>query len=226
MAQNKGFIPSAGPGYDTFFKNVCQYVNTMCTGTTPEWTHIPADERAALNTAYADWYTPYAKTRAPHLPADTAAMRDADKRSRKVLSRFIQVWFRGFPDIVTAFHLTNMAIPPIDTTPTHIGRPGSRPTFHIVVKDTRLLGIEFQDEGSGSRARPYGMNGAVISWIISDTPPASPEAMTHTELATRSPHDLHFREEDRGKRVYIAMQWQNESGVRGDFTEMQSTIIP
>jgi hypothetical protein len=36
-----------------------------------------------------------------HTKADTAAMKGAYTRSKKVLSRFIKVWFRGFPDIVT-----------------------------------------------------------------------------------------------------------------------------
>jgi hypothetical protein len=50
--------------------------------------------------------------------------------------------------------------------------------------------------------------------------------MTNTVLATRSPHLLHFDEEERGKRVYITLQWQNESGIRGDPAEMQMAIVP
>jgi hypothetical protein len=119
-----------------------------------------------------------------------------------------------------------MEIPPIDTTRTPIGKPPTRPVFNVEVRDTRLLALHFKDQDTESRAIPYGMNGAVISWDILDTPPVEPEALRRSELATRSPHLLHFREEDRGKRVYIAMQWQNESGVKGDFTEIQSTIIP
>ncbi|MDR0403194.1 MAG: hypothetical protein LBH35_06355, partial [Treponema sp.] len=65
-----------------------------------------------------------------------------------------------------------------------------------------------------------------VSWAVLDKAPLEPDELGHAELATRSPHLLRFREEDRGKRVYIAMQWQNESGVKGDFTEIQSTIIP
>jgi hypothetical protein len=226
MSRKKSFIPSSYPLYDTFFKNVCQYVNTKCTGGTPEWTHIPAAERTALNDAYADWYTFYARVKVPHTKADTAAAKAAFTRSKKVLARFIRVWFRGFPDIVTDEDLAAMNIPPIDKTHTPIGRPTTRPVFHIVVKDTRLLAIYFQDQDTESRAIPYGMNGAVISWGIFDAPPSGPEALMHTELATRTPHLLHFAEEDRGKTVYIALQWQNESGVRGDSTEMQSAIIP
>jgi hypothetical protein len=198
----------------------------MCTGTPPAWTHIPADERTALNTAYADWYTDYAPTLKPHTKAETAARDAAWARSRKVLSRFVQVWIRGFPDIVTAFHLANLGIPPVDGTPTHIGRPVTRPVFRVVVKDTRLLELRFQDQDSESKAIPYGMNGAVISWGIFDQPPAKPEDLPHTELATRTPHLLRFQEEDRGKRVYISMQWQNESGERGDFAEIQSAVVP
>jgi hypothetical protein len=226
MARKKSFIPTSYPKYNDFYKNTCQYVNVKCTGTTPEWTHIPADERTALNDGYADWYTYYARIKGPHTPADNVAVKAAYTRSRKVLARFIQVWFRGFPDIVTDEDLKNMDIPPIDRKRTPIGKPPTRPSFRIVVKNTRLLFIYFQDEGSESRAIPYGMNGAVISWAILDAPPTDQRALTHTELATRSPHHLHFEEEDRGKTVYICLQWQNESGVRGDPTEIQWAIVP
>jgi hypothetical protein len=230
MARKKGFIPASYSQYDKFFKNICLYVNFKCTGSGSEpaaWTHIPEVEVTALNAACADWNACYSKITGPHTPADTAATRAAFIRSRKVLSRFIQVWFRGFPGVVTAEDLANMGIPPVDSVHTSIGRPKTRPEFHIVVKDTRLLSIPFKDQGTDSKAIPYGMNGAVISLAVRDSPPAAPEDLNdRTELATRTPHLLHFKEEDRGKTVYIALQWQNESGVRGDYTEIQSAIVP
>ena len=226
MSRRKGFIPGPGTACDTFFKNICQYVTMMCEGETPQWTHIPPAERTALFAAYTDWNAAYMPTLVPHIPAVTAARDAAWKRSRKVLSRFIKVWFRGFPDIVTEAHLKNMGIPPIDSTHTPIGRPATRPVFRIVVKNTRLLSIPFQDEEGESKGIPYGMSGAVIARGILDAPPVEADGLPHTELATASPHPLRFKEEDRGKTVYIAMCWQNESGVRGDFTEIQSAIVP
>jgi hypothetical protein len=107
MASHKHLIPPCGPRFDRFFKVITQYVGVMCTGNNPPWTHIPQAEITILNNAYADWYTAYSRTFKPHLPADTAAMHDAYDRTGKILSRFIQVWFRGFPDIVTAEHLAN-----------------------------------------------------------------------------------------------------------------------
>ena len=226
MSKKKGFIPGPGPAYETFFANVCQYVTVMCAGEPPKWTHIPLEERTALFAAYSDWHTAYLPTTVPHLPALTSERNAAWKRSRKALSRFVKVWFRGFPDIVTDGDLKNMGIPPIDPTHTPIGRPPTRPIFIIRIKGTRLLEIVFWDETGESRGIPYGMNGAVISWVILDEPPEDHDRLSHTELATKSPFYLRFREEDRGKTVYIALQWQNETGVRGDYTEIQSAIIP
>jgi hypothetical protein len=70
------------------------------------------------------------------------------------------------------------------------------------------------------------MNGAVVFYAILDHPPTSIRELTRTELATRTPFLLHFGEEDRGKTVYIAMEWQSESGERGDPTEIQPAIVP
>ncbi|MDR0718600.1 MAG: hypothetical protein LBF78_03115 [Treponema sp.] len=222
----KSLIPQGKAAYDTFYGNIVQYVAFMCDGENPRWTHIPQTERTLLSDAFTDWHTAYGRTLHPHTQADTEAMKAAFTRSKAILSRFIRVWFRGFPEIVTAEHLANMGIAPVDPTRTPFGKPKTRPVFYIKVKDTRLLAIPFKDEGRESRARPYGTNGAVISLAIRDKPPASPEDLTDRRvLATRSPYLLYFREEDRGKTVYIAMQWQ-AGGLCGDYTEMQSAIVP
>jgi hypothetical protein len=35
-----------------------------------------------------------------------------------------------------------------------------------------------------------------------------------------------FHEQERGKTVYIAIQWQNEKGEKGPFSAIQSAIVP
>ncbi|MDR0718718.1 MAG: hypothetical protein LBF78_03705 [Treponema sp.] len=223
----KSLIPLGKAEYDRFFGNIVQYTEMMCAGESPRWTHIPPGERTLLSGAFVDWHTAYLRTLVPHIKADTEAMKAAFNRSKNVLSRFIHVWFRGFPDIVTADHLANVDIAPIDHTRTPGGKPSTRPVFHIRVKDTRLLAIDFKDEAGAGKARPKGMNGALISLAIRDEPPVSPEELTDRRmLATHRPFPITFREEDRGKTVYIAMQWQSSGGVLGDFTEIQSTIVP
>jgi hypothetical protein len=199
---------------------------TKTGGSSPDWTHIPADEVTTLNTGYTDWYMAYVKTLKPHTSAETAGAKAAFTASYKVLSRFIKVWFRGFPDKVTDEDLKNMGIPPLDPTHTLIGVPPTIPVFTTELRNIRSIVIPFREEGVKSRGIPYGYDGAVVSWDVSGTPVTDPKKLTRSELATRSPHTLLFEEEDRGKTVYIALQWQNESGKKGEFSAVQTAIIP
>jgi hypothetical protein len=229
MAHGKKIIPGKDKNFNDFFKIVYQYTSVKTSGTPSDWSHIPAAEVTNLGNSYADWYTFYAPTLKDHTRAETAAKNMARRRNQPVLADFIQTWFRRFPKIVTNADLIAMGIPPIDTDRTPIGVPKTRPVFIIQVRDTRLIAIIFYDEATPeSSARPYGMNGAVVSFAISHdgTVITDHKQLIHTELATHTPHLLHFAEADRGKTVYIAMQWQNESGERGEPTEIQSAVIP
>jgi hypothetical protein len=228
MSYGYEVIPGPDKDFNDFFKVVCQYTRVKVSA--PKvWTHIPETEVVRLESGYADWYTFYAPTLGDHTRAETAAKNMARGRDEPILRDFIQTWFRRFPDIVTDADLIAMGIAPVDHTRSHIGRPKTRPVFIIRVKGLGVLSIVFWDELTPkSRRRPYGMNGAVVSIAVSHDGHVVKKfaEFTHTELATHTPYDLHFSEEDRGKTVYLALQWQNESGERGDPSEIQSAIIP
>jgi hypothetical protein len=81
-------------------------------------------------------------------------------------------------------------------------------------------------KGSDSRAKPAGFEGAVIVWDVLDTPPELPTDLAHHTMASRMPHILEFPETDRGKTVYIAVQWQSERGNTGPWSEILSAVIP
>jgi hypothetical protein len=110
--------------------------------------------------------------------------------------------------------------------PSPIPDPPTRPEFLIKILDIMRLAIHFWDQGSTSKAKPYGIDGAVIYWAILDHVPLGIEELINSVLATRTPHILEFTEHDRGKTVYIAMRWQNEKGHKGPASEIQSAIIP
>jgi hypothetical protein len=69
-------------------------------------------------------------------------------------------------------------------------------------------------------------NGAVIVYAVLAEPPADPDALTRSVLATRTPHVFEFTEEERGKTVYVAICWQNEKGEKGPWSEIESAIVP
>ena len=113
-----------------------------------------------------------------------------------------------------------------DTTYTTVSVPKTRPELDIDVVGFRRLKVIFRDMGSDSKAKPYGTIGAVIAYAVLDAPPADPDALTRTVLATRTPYIIEFTEEERGKTVYAAICWQNEKGERGPWSEIESAIVP
>jgi hypothetical protein len=224
MAHSKDYIPNNDAKFNEWLKFLSQYVGSKTSGSAPAWTHIPKAVLDLLIDIYSAWYTAYGPTIGPHTPVQTEAKNDAKKAAKKMVRPFINQYLRFLP--VTDEDRTAMGIPNHDTTRTPIGRPKTIPVFNIVIKGIRKVTIPFHDEGTTSRAIPYGMNGAIVSWKVSDTPVTDPKLLEHTELATKSPAVLHFEEADRGKTVSIALQWQNETGVRGDFSEIENAIVP
>jgi hypothetical protein len=209
---------------DNWFKYMNQYVAGKCTGAQAEWTHIPQEARTKMADDFILWHDAYVKTIGPHTPVDTEAKNGAKKAVKTDIRLFVNQYLRFLP--VTDEDRTAMKIPNRDPTRSPIGKPKTKPAFNVEVKGARSLVLPFRDEGSASRAIPYGMSGAVISWGFFETPPANQKQLANTALATASPHVLEFEEEDRGKRVYIAMQWQNERGQRGNYTDIPSAIVP
>jgi hypothetical protein len=204
-----------------------QYVNRKCTtippATSPEWTHIPPADVTAFNDSYAFWYTAYAPTRVPHLPAETLAKNQAKTATKSAIRLFVNRFLRYAP--VTDAEKLEMGIPIKDTTPTPRPKPPTRPEFRLKSGDSRLVAVHFKDEGSENKARPAGCDGAVVYWLVADAPVTDPKKLTSSALATRTPFIIEFEEADRGKFVSVALCWQNKKGWKGTTTEVQNTVV-
>jgi hypothetical protein len=204
MAHGKDYVPKKDADFDVWFKFMIQYVAKKCSiippATAAEWTHIPAEVRAALADAYAFWYTLYLAVIGPHTPVDTQAKNNAKKAAIAKIRPFVNQYLRFLP--VTDEDRTAMGIPNRDTIPTPI-EPTTRPEFALTLKDIRQIGIVFWDQGKSSkhRAIPYGMNGAVVLWEVRPDPPDKPENLSKSALATRTRFTLEFEEPERGKTV-------------------------
>ena len=98
--------------------------------------------------------------------------------------------------------------------------------FEIRLRGIRELEINFWEKGAAHRAKPAGFDGAVIVWDLLSAPPERPPDLAHHTMASRTPHIIEFDESDRGKTAYIALQWQNERGLTGPWSEMQTAIVP
>jgi hypothetical protein len=98
--------------------------------------------------------------------------------------------------------------------------------FEIRLRGIRELEVNFWVKGAAHRAKPAGYEGAVVVWDTLAAPPERPTDLAHHTMASRTPHLIEFDESDRGKTAYIALQWQNERGITGPWSEMQTAVVP
>jgi hypothetical protein len=221
---SRGFIPRNDEQFDTFFKLITQYVGTKTSGTSPAWTHIPQARMTALNADYAAWYTAFSNTFRPHSPVETREKNRVRLESERNLRAFINQFLR-FPP-VTDMDRDAMRIPNRDLIRTPHIEVTEVVEFEIELRNIREVVVNFWIKGATHKAKPSGYDGAVIIWDVLDSPPASTNDLTLHTMASKTPHAIPFREEERGKTVYIAVYWQNERGNIGAWSEILSAVIP
>jgi len=221
----KDYIPSSDKDFNLFFKNIAQYVTTKCIGKPPEWAHIPAVDRTALEDAYITWYNTYGLTLKPH----TKQERDEKNRqlgiAKKNLRHFVNRFLRYEP--VTDLDRANMGIRNRDPNRTPIMGVDKLVDYKAVAGNLREVDVRIRVLGSLTRAKPEGYPGALIVFgILGSRPSNVHDLMRDCALATTGKYILRFEESDRGKTVYIAIAWFNRRGVRGPWSDIQAVIIP
>jgi len=98
--------------------------------------------------------------------------------------------------------------------------------FEIKLRGIRELVVNFWVKGASNKAKPPNHYGAVIAWGILDEPPKDLSDLNRQFVASRTPYAISFTEAQRGKTVYFALAWQNDRGNIGNWSEVQSAIIP
>jgi hypothetical protein len=199
---------------------------TRCETNKTAWA-IPQDAVAALRSLYDTYKDALAKAQAPDTRSKSAttAKNEAKTALRSALTVFIAKYIDN-NDAITVPIREQLGLPIKDTTRTLVPVPTTYPEFFVKVKDIRALDVHFKAMGSTSKGKPYGYNGAVIFYGALDAPPTDPSQLPHSILATKTPYTLSFTEAERGKRVYIALVWQNRKGEKGPFSQIEEVFIP
>jgi hypothetical protein len=220
----KDYIPFIDAAFDAWFNFLVEYVLARVLAAQPVWTHIPATEAEALAAAYTAWHTAYLPMLKPHTPIDTLAKNNAKKAAVKFARLFVNRFLRYDP--VTDADRAAMGIPNRDTHPTPVTPPETGPSFSISIAGPGTLGIVYRDGDKGKKgSKPKGVEGVRIYYGFE--PVTDQRLLPFSEWATRCPHLLRFLEANRGKRVYIALQWEirKEHG-ESPWSEILSDIIP
>jgi len=156
----------------------------------------------------------------------TIAARNKAQREATAVLRFIIRFYLRRPEVTDA-DLIAMGIPPIDHIRTMHKVVTEKVDFVIEISGIRHIIVDFWQQGvEHSKAKPKGYDGAVLVWNIGDERPQEAEDFLLHTMASRRPFAIEFLDEDRGKTVWVALAWQNERGIRGEWSEFKSAIIP
>jgi hypothetical protein len=175
----------------------------------------------AFAAAFDDWKNPAERT-----PVKTARLEAAETVFREVY-RLLYTGFLKSSPLVTDEDLVSMGLPT-----RHSGGGGHVPPPTTYVEGVvtpvgpGVLDIHFRDKGSDHKAKPAGVHGAEMIWAILDTPPTNWEQLVHSSFDTHTPLRLSFENDQRGQTIYFAMRWENSTGAKGPWSEIQSAIIP
>jgi hypothetical protein len=92
----------------------------------------------------------------------------------------------------------------------------------------RQLLVAYRDKGSARRGKPADVHGIEVRWAFTDKPPGNiEEELTQSSFDTKSPLELTFGEDDRGKRLYLAGRWEiSREGLKGNFGDIVTAIVP
>ncbi|MDR1836378.1 MAG: hypothetical protein LBQ89_01840 [Treponema sp.] len=214
------FIPRPDALFDAFYLRITDYVIDNAV----RWGHIQQGDVDVLELEYDVWRRAYEPTLRPHTPVEMREKNRIRLISERALRHFINRFLRFEP--VSDMDRDAMAIPNRDLIRTPHIDVTEVVEFELRLRNIREVLVNFWIKGEVHHAKPEGYDGAVIIWDVLDSPPSRPDDLTLHTMASRTPHVIEFDETERGRTVYIAASWQNERGNIGQWSEIQSAIIP
>jgi hypothetical protein len=104
--------------------------------------------------------------------------------------------------------------------------PNTVPVAVLTRKATGVVEVRYFDGKSKRRGKPRGMHGVELRWSLLDNHPGNDyHLLINSEFSTASPILLHLNPEDYGKTLYCVLRWENNRGVKGDFSIVYSIIV-
>ncbi|MDR2417934.1 MAG: hypothetical protein LBD79_02640 [Treponema sp.] len=146
---------------------------------------------------------------------------------RRDMEKHVEVFVRNNlqnNDLMTDNGRATLRIPIHDTTPTSQSAPDTIPEVEVQTSAPRTIRIRFRAENAKRWGKPLHVHGLECLWLIAGKAPAKIEKLLHSSFATRSPLDMTFDEDQRGKRLWFAVRWENGAAreVERDFQRRHS----
>jgi hypothetical protein len=221
MGNGVDYIPHRDGKFLEWVKNLLSYIlaHALAWGLDPS-------TYAELQRLLSVFETAYEKAEAPNRgSADVLAKNESRNALKKAARKYVKEYLIN-NHLVTDEDRKLMKLPIHDTKPTPAPVSTTPPKAVVKQPSPAVIEIHFQDTESETKSKPPGQSGAEVAWLISDEKPADWDNLIHSSFCTRSPLRLSFKATDRGKTLYFALRWQNTRGLKGPWSEIESTIIP
>jgi hypothetical protein len=154
--------------------------------------------------------------------AKNIARNDLEEATRKYINEFLK-----YNSAITAGDRVRLGLRVPDTKRTPVSIPATAP--HVATSNPSPGVVEFliYETVSGRRAKPAGVHGFEIVWVILDERPVTWSQLIHSTFCTRvrTPLRIAFSGGERGKTLYFAVRWENERGEKGPWSNIMNTII-
>jgi hypothetical protein len=221
MGKKRWYFPSKEADVIPWAKN---FVTVLATNS-GRWGIAPAlvTELGNLTAAYEEAYT-------------RRFMPDAGKVRVEQKDLALAALKQGVKDMVNGHINHNPAVTQDDRVAlglnvysgrTPIGAPETTVVLRVVPGHVRQLVVYFTDSGTPERrGKPYGVESMGLRCAVLSSPPKDIGELVRGESASKSPLILTFREEDRGKVVYMAACWKTARQKEGPWSAIISAIIP
>ena len=168
-----------------------------------------------------------------HAIAETPVANKTDRLRRKNTAKTTKRATRTFVNenlrynsLVTDEDRSNMGLTIADKIRTPVSVPNTMPRIVFKFPEQTVIRLSFRDSGSGKRGKPPGVYGVEISWEILNTPPVNREELIHSTFTALSTFNLRFLGQERGKIVYFSSRYINTRGEKGEWSGIQSVLIP
>jgi hypothetical protein len=190
-----------------------------------EW-GLPTDQLTGLETDHNAYKALYEKIcTESYTRLDMRAKNEKRKALRKREEVFVRNNLQN-NDRMTDQGRAALRIPIYDTTPTSQSAPDGIPDVLIELPGPRILRIRFRAPNAKRWGKPPHVHGLELLWIIADKAPTRIEELLHSSFSTRSPLELTFDEDQRGKRLWFAVRWENGAGLKGKWSDIFNAVIP
>ncbi|MDR0667435.1 MAG: hypothetical protein LBF90_02305 [Prevotellaceae bacterium] len=175
----------------------------------------------AFDTAFQEWLDESERT-----PKKTAKLQEAEEVFKPSYRKLYTGLLKDSP-FVTNDDLLSMGLPE-----RHGGGGGHNPPPTTYVSTTvelpgpgRVI-IHFRNADSDHKAKPHGVHGAEIRWGLLDVRPTDVSELPNSSFDTRTPFTLDFEGHDRHKTLYFALRWENTTGEKGPWNDIQAAVVP